>query len=427
MKGVKEIEIRSEEVQDILSHIPTWMIRFGNSLILVLILIIISFTWLIKYPEVLSGEVILTTVNPPIKIPVKFSGKINTLFISDLEIVKQGDFLAEIENPTNNQSINYLDGIINTSETFLKEPETNLVFNDEGMVFGDIQIEYNNLKKHCHDYQNYLLNNFHRKKIDNLKKQVSFNTKLVLISSREIELASKELLNVTENYNVHKQLYTSKAISKVDFLSRQNEFVQHQQNFQRLKKQQINEQIAIADYERQLLILQEEATIRLTDFNDHINLSLSSIRNFINNWKQSYILSAPVSGKVNFLKPIDEMQSVSSNEVLFAVQPLNQKLTGKVKISSRGYGKIRIGQTVRIKLHDYPYHEYGYLMGKIDKLSLISTENTYRCEIAIDEKLITTYKKKLEFKPEMPGTAEVITEDLRLIERILYRFKSLFN
>lgn len=45
--------------------------------------------------------------------------------------------------------------------------------------------------------------------------------------------------------------------------------------------------------------------------------------------------------------------------------------------------------------------------------------------VSIPPELITSYGKKIKFKQEMLGQAEIITEDLRLVERIFYQFRSI--
>lgn len=40
---------------------------------------------------------------------------------------------------------------------------------------------------------------------------------------------------------------------------------------------------------------------------------------------------------------------------------------------------------------------------------------------------ITSYQKQNPFQQEMRGSAEIITEDLRLIERIFYQFREIFK
>jgi len=41
--------------------------------------------------------------------------------------------------------------------------------------------------------------------------------------------------------------------------------------------------------------------------------------------------------------------------------------------------------------------------------------------------LQTSYHKNIAFQQEMTGTADIVTEDLRLIERFLYQFRSVFK
>jgi hypothetical protein len=39
--------------------------------------------------------------------------------------------------------------------------------------------------------------------------------------------------------------------------------------------------------------------------------------------------------------------------------------------------------------------------------------------------MTTTYNKQLNFKPQLQGDTEIITEDLRLLERVFYQIKRL--
>jgi len=52
------IELRSENVQDILTQPPHWMIRWGNSVIFVILLIVLVMSWFIKYPEFIPAPII---------------------------------------------------------------------------------------------------------------------------------------------------------------------------------------------------------------------------------------------------------------------------------------------------------------------------------------------------------------------------------
>ena len=107
--------------------------------------------------------------------------------------------------------------------------------------------------------------------------------------------------------------------------------------------------------------------------------------------------------------------------------PSNQAYIGNVKIAPQGYGKIAVGQEVKMKLDNYPYQEYGQLTGTIVSISQISGKEGYFVQVKLSDGLTSTYNKTLSYKPDMAGTAEIITEDLRLLERIFNKFRQVLD
>ncbi len=91
-------------------------------------------------------------------------------------------------------------------------------------------------------------------------------------------------------------------------------------------------------------------------------------------------------------------------------------------------GKLKIGQDVNIRLSGFPDNEYGIVKGAVKEISLLpSNDGAYLLDVSLSEKLITTYNIEIDFKQEMQGIAEIITEDLRLIKRIFYQKKRFSN
>ena len=52
-----DIELRSEQVQEILTKVPHWMIRWGNLVILILLLVLLLFSYFIKYPDINTAKI----------------------------------------------------------------------------------------------------------------------------------------------------------------------------------------------------------------------------------------------------------------------------------------------------------------------------------------------------------------------------------
>ena len=75
-----------------------------------------------------------------------------------------------------------------------------------------------------------------------------------------------------------------------------------------------------------------------------------------------------------------------------------------------------------------PSTEFGTLKGQIESIALLPDEDGfYLVTVSLPSSLITSYKKEITFRHEMRGSAEIITEDLRLIERFFYQLKNVFK
>ncbi|MNQ48037.1 hypothetical protein D3C85_619010 [compost metagenome] len=68
------------------------------------------------------------------------------------------------------------------------------------------------------------------------------------------------------------------------------------------------------------------------------------------------------------------------------------------------------------------------LNGKIKNISLTpDEEGNLRIDVVLPRRLETSYNKTIPFQQEMSGSAEIVTEDLRLTERLLYQFREVFR
>lgn len=104
-----------------------------------------------------------------------------------------------------------------------------------------------------------------------------------------------------------------------------------------------------------------------------------------------------------------------------------QTILAKMKMPPENSGKVKKGQKILIKLAGYPFQEYGHVVSKINSISLIPRENQYTVDAILPSPLITSYKKTLDFHQEMQGQAEIITEDIRLLERVFYQIRKVLK
>ncbi len=425
---IEDIDLRSEEVQEILTKIPHWMIRWGSVLFLLLIMMLLSISWFVKYPDVIVSQAIITTQIPPQKEYAKITGKLGNILVKDKQLVSPNQPLAILENTANFNDIFRLKSIIDT----IKVNSKSFVFPMDSlpMLFlGDIESDFALFEN---SYMQYMLNKelqpFANEALANQYSASQLNRRLESLLSQK-KLNASELNLKEKDLNRNKSLFEKGIISALDYENKQLDYLQAERNYKNMNMtiSQIREAISNA-----------KKTSRGTEINKtkeeiillkNVLQSFNQLKQRIKSWELNYVLKSNIKGQVSFLNYWDNNQTVNQGDLVFTIIPTeNSFFIAKLKAPPHNSGKIRVGQVVNIKLENYPDTEFGMLKGRVKSISLIpDKEGLYLVDVGLPQKLITTYNKEIAFKQEMRGMAEIITEDLRLIERFFYQFKGILD
>ena len=155
--------------------------------------------------------------------------------------------------------------------------------------------------------------------------------------------------------------------------------------------------------------------------------SVQLLRSSILQWEDRYVIKSPVVGKITLTRIWNENQVVKAGETIATVIPGNpESIVARALIPVSGFGRIDTGQAVNIKLSGFPYMQYGVLKGRIYSLSQVPGDQGFIAEIELTEGMTSTYREKIKFIHEMSGTADIITEDSRLIYRFIRPLKAMF-
>lgn len=417
-----DIELRSDEVQEILSRTPNWMIRWGISLIVALILVVLFLSWFIKYPDVVSGKVSLTTAKPPSHLISQTSGYLESILVKEDAKLTKGEIIAEIRSPISKKSIEKLDFILKE-----KDKAITIIELQKLHEVGTLQREVNDLLNNLIEYQELVTNSYYEQSIENLKSQMRHNRQLATITAKELKLLKRELVNAKEKFEADSLLYEKQVIAKHTFYNNQSEYVAKKKELINAEKNYVQYKIASADYEKQYIGVEQSFNDQKRRLKSACAAARRNIEAAILNWQQTFVLIAPLSGKLAYLNNWSEQDYVTLGQEMFAIIPENEDIVGVVRISEKSYGKVEVGQKVRMKLDNYPYQEFGQLIGTVVEVSEIPSEEGYYVKVSLKEGLLSTYKKTIEYKPEMKGSAEIVTEDLRLIERVFNSFRQLLD
>ncbi len=425
---LNQIQLRSEEVQEILTRVPHWLVRWGNVVIFALLMLLLYLSWMLKYPDIITAEASLTTVIPPQKEYANTSGRLEAIFVSNNQSVKKGQRLAVIENSANTEDILRLQQVVEkitvNQQTFYFPFDSLPV-----LSLGEVETSFTQFET---DYYSYLLNKewdpFQLEESANAISETELRQRLNALQ-QQLELGKKELDIKAKDLQRQEQLHKDGAVSQMDLEEKQLSFVQAQKNQSNilLSISQIKQAIGEAQKRSQATKINRNKT-ELALLKTVIR-SFQQLKKSIKDWELKYVLQSEIEGQVSFLDYYTANQVVRQGDLVFTLIPAdNREYLARLRAPKQNAGKLAKGQAVNIRIDNYPSDEYGVLKGTVTHISpLTDREGNYIIEVQLPNDLITSYNQVIEFRQEMTGSAEIITEDLRLIDRFLYQLRQILH
>jgi multidrug resistance efflux pump len=425
MKGTKPEILYSDPVRDIISNPPRRIIRRGTTLIFLVLAILLLLSWLIKYPDVVPAPVEITTVNPPVTLASKITGRINKLYVNDGENVSPGKLLAVMETAASISEIELLKAVIDTVD----KPEK-LAAESFPSFFelGELQVHYASFIKILSDYNTYIRNDSYGRKINSLTDEIGgIRDYIEQIKSKET-LVSQNLRIEENKYKRDSTLHSGHVYSESDLENSRQSLIRIKLELQEVRLTYSSKVIELAE-KKQLLqdyrINRQEEKEKLISA---LNEAFHNLKAQLRIWETTYLLVSPIRGKIAFTEYWSENQLVNIGQPVLSVVPDTAgDYLGRITLKMQRSGKVKVGQPVNIKLSGYPYLEYGMVRGIVKSKSLVPSGDAYIIEITLPDGLTTLYNQILDFTQNMQGTAEIITEDLRLLERIINPLRHLIS
>ncbi|MFK7787568.1 MAG: HlyD family secretion protein [Crocinitomicaceae bacterium] len=425
-RKLEDIKLRSEDVQEILTRMPSWTIRWGITVISVILAMFIFVTWLIKYPDTIDGQIIVTSQTPPIRLVNKTAGTLESVLVKDGDVVEKGDPLARFENSINQEDIERAMNFIDRLERYLNG-EGEMPNFPNSLSFGEHQVSWNELKRNYYQYQFLNGSDIIRQRLSFIQNEISLLQSSISISNQQVALTKKQLERQRENYEVSKKLAAAGTISKTQLNADEEAFENTEMKLQNLNEDQIQKRIRVNQLKKEREELQFDSDQNAEELHVALTNNIRTIKSQVGQRSMFYVIRAPVSGEVTIPELIVESQYYEAGNPLFVVSHGSDDYTATMTVPKRGAGKIKLGQKVRIALTDYPEDEFGTVEGKVTNVAKVPGKDGYRVNISLPKGLETSYKTSIQGLPEMTGQASIITEDLRLIQRIFDQFRKLFE
>ncbi|WP_018359121.1 HlyD family secretion protein [Porphyromonas levii] len=420
-KNKCELEVYSEEVQEIIGKIPSWTSHYGISTVFFFVIILLFGSWEFKYPDTINAKITVTTIDPPVSIIAQSSGKIDCIYVNNNEPVEIDAPLAVIRNPANSSDMFYLIELIGqckSDDDFIRNAS---IFKEKTFSLGVNQIAYANFVT---SLNNYLI---HRE-LDYYPKKIALkNQEMALQKIQHHHITNQKSL-VEEQYLIAKSIFERDSILLIKNIISGNEYDLSKKNF--LQQKQVYASYFLSMQQSHLQLLKDEDTFldlkQLTVEKDQryrleFRNMVETLKAQIKEWEHTYVLKSPINGVVTQMGVWTANQNVNLGETVFSVIPHTKSMSkGKALLPIHRAGKVKKGQQVNVRIENFPDQEFGYLYGRVESVSTLpNADGFYVVEISFPKGMETNYGKILPITQEMQGIADIITDDLRLLERFL--------
>ena len=420
------LEYLSGEAKEILARRPSWVTNWALAGILSVLVLLVTAGFVFTYAEIVVGDFVLTTEDPPVPVQVPKTGYLDRILVSEGNMVKEGDVLAVFASDAEMGDVlaleKQIEGLENASLETLR-----LFQPDRSLQLGDLGGSYENFLS---VFQYIPVSGISPADQSNIFSLQQLNSQLLRSNSTleiDIEAKRSEIKALEREFNNANELYKKTLDEKysndvLGFNSKINEklaeITANEAKIQRNLDQ-------IETNKTRIREIQGQSSSGLENKMFQLKQSVITLKNDIRHWKSQHLVVAPVNGKVSFFSELSPNQFLQKDGLLLAILPGDEaqnQFIGYASIPIEGSGRVRDGQEVKIKFLRYPFRQFGVVQGQVKKVFPMPNGDAYSVEIELVNELKTSLGLTMEFHPQMKGKAEIVTDEKLFVKKLFEKF-----
>jgi HlyD family secretion protein len=387
--------------------------------------------WFIQYPDVVVSKARLTSINAPKEVITRSEGKLKALKITNGGKVIPGSVLAYMESIANPSAVMQLKSNLDSILWNVSQNKTDQIINyfpnysNQHYLneLGELQQSVQAFMQSFVNFRDYISNGFYLRKRLMLLTDMNNIIKLHAILEEQLSLLDKDLALSKQTFDANESLAKDKVISALDYRNEQSKLIAKQMSLPQLKSAIVSNESQQNNNRKEIAELENQITVQKNIFIQ----SLQSLLSEIQQWELKYILKSPTNGIVEMSGFFQPNQFVKNGQILFYIQPDSNQYFIEILVPQYNFGKVNVGQEVLLKFQAYPHEQFGTVAGKIEFITTIPTDSGYLAKVILPNGLVSSYGKKLHYQFGLLAQADIITENMRLLERFYYNIRRQIN
>lgn len=384
----------------------------------------------ISYADALTGPIQIYSSNPPIHMITLKSGQYGIVNANQNQQVTKGEVLAVLKTNAVFNDVMVLNYVLERDSISLTTFKSLDAFYPSSLSLGlELQQRYGFFLKNYMKFVKTIESDYYQANYrnDSLKHSKSLQIVETLESKA---LTQKHRVNIAKtNLLRSKTLLDKGVISQVDY-SKEQEYL----NVIKTMQQQVKSELEAAGIVNINLSKSAADASHMKDYDLPMQKRLLQMQRrelleTIKDWELKNTIKSPMDGTVSLIKPMNVDQYVNSKEHVLTISPLQYgAIIAECQLPILNSGRLEKGMKVYVNLDNFPSREWGRLKGVVVSFSetpFMDGAKNLNVKIRFSD-MVSTFGNTIDFKQEMSGNAEIILEDVSLIQRLGYSFKDVW-
>ncbi|HEY5464817.1 MAG TPA: HlyD family efflux transporter periplasmic adaptor subunit [Hanamia sp.] len=416
---VKMFHQRSDEAQEIISRQPGFIEKWALMLFLIILLLLISGTWFIRYPDIIEASGTLTATNAPKEIVSIQTGRLIKLFVRNGDRIKKGQMIGWIESTANANEVLDLSVKLDSGFSLLTQEKSENIaglFNVNYQNLGELQVPYQTFSAALQQYNDYFANGFYVHKKELLLKDMGTLQQMNISIENQKSLSNLDEDSEKRSLAMNKILLDEKVISAEEYREENSKYLNKEMAIPQLNSNILSNQSQQRDKLKELEQLDHDIIQQKIIFEQ----ALQTLKSNVDDWIHKYILQAPLDGTVFFTLLLQQNNFIEAGKLLGYINPPDSKFYVEITLPQNNSGKVDTGMKAQLRFDAYPYQETGIVKGTVDYISPIASDSGFLATVRLENGLSTNLKKNIQFKNGLRAQVLIITKNMRLLQRMYY-------
>jgi len=364
------IELKQNEVDDLLGDAPNWLIYTGSYLFYGILILLLIGAMLIHYPDVVQGTIVVEDIANVEWVTVNTSGKIESLLVKNDSLVKNGDAICVFRNAAQYDDVlKFVKMLANVEQYFLTNNSALLRAFSFNLSMGEM----------TDAYENFL---------------------------RAVRVC---LIYDDHHYFEQRQTFLQKELTLLNSEPDKNA-------------------LAILKAERDLFELSVSHQLEIEKNMKQLESAYTVMMNSLQTWELKYLIRSHSEGRIVLGEVLTQTRLMNKGDTIATVISNNkEEFVGRMILDQEQVAGVRTGNPVSIRLAKYPEHSFGRLTGAVSFISFTPYNKQYIVDIALPAQLRTTANKALNYEIGLKGNADIIISNQSVLSRIFNPITAFFR